>query len=423
MTISIRKYYDTAAVETGGGGETAVEKEAPQFTSISEAMAKAGTKTNGLETPDLKQVEIKKEVTEKPKEEKQPTSAETATKVEKPTEEKAETTEKKPEVKKEEVKVEAKKEETAKPQPTFEEVLKSQPKNAVLKALGLNDKTISLLNEAGELDEKTIGLLLSHKEGKEAEYLRELTTDYTKMTSEDVMRHQLRLDYPKANSKQLEALFNKEVVKQYNLDSDDDEEKETGQMLLDAKADRYRDEFITKQKDFIVPKYEAKKPEAPVKSEQDVQDEKDFENYKGVVNNSQLVKDIIASKTFTLGDGEEKFTYAVENPEEISKILFDDNEWLQAINEVELDDKGMVSKVIAPKTEHQLLIAMVAKYGKPFLDAYAGHFKSLGGKKVVDTLENAKKPDSSTDTKAEKQPSNPAEHMAKSGRLNPGGQG
>ncbi len=419
MNFTIRKFYDTAEAETGGGSEAAVaEKEAPQVTSIAEAMAKHGVKNSGLETPELKPVDIKKEVAEKPKEEKQSESAETAAKVEKPTEAKTETTEKKPEVK-EEPKVETKKEEAHKPQPTFEEVLKSQPRNAVLKALGLNDKTISVLGELNDLDEKTIGLLVAHKDGKEADYLRELTTDYSKMSSEEVMRHQLRLDYPKASQKQLDALFKKEVTEAYNLDSDDKDDVEEGQMLLDAKADKHRDSFIEKQKDFLVPKYEPKQPEKPDNT-QELEVEKRNAAYKEKVNSSQFYKDIATNKSISIGDGDEKFTFPVE-PSELSDILFNTDKWIETQYDVERDTEGNVTKV-EPKVEHQLLVAAVAKNGMKLFEAYAQHLKSLGGKKVVDTIENAKKSDSSTETKSEKQPSTVAEHMAKSGRLNQGGQ-
>lgn len=421
MKFQIRKFYDTSVDEGVGGGEAAViEQKAPA--SIAEAMAKHGVKNSGMDmvaTPiNIGTKEVKEEVV---KEEK-PASAATATKVETPETAKSETKQEAKVEKKEEV-VETKKEETTKPQPTFDEVLKTQPKNAVFKALGLNDKTISLLDEVNGLDDKTIGLLLSHKEGKVADYLRELSTDYNKMTSEEVMRHQLRLDYPKANQKQLDALFNKEVVDAYNLDSDDDDEKETGQMLLDAKAEKYRDGFIEKQKDFLVPKYEPKSAEVPDNSKEIEAENKRFETYKATVNDNPVIKDIMANKAVVFGEGDEKFTFKVEKPEDITNVLFDTNKWLETQFEVEKGVDGKITKVGEPKTENQMLTALVALYGKDFLNAYAKHYKSLGGKSVVKTIDNAKETDTDTATKSEKQPTTPAEFMARQGQLNHGGRG
>jgi len=43
------------------------------------------------------------------------------------------------------------------------------------------------------------------------------------MLPEEVMRHQLQEEYPKANAATLNALYKKKIVEAYNLDSEDNE--------------------------------------------------------------------------------------------------------------------------------------------------------------------------------------------------------
>jgi len=413
MNFKTIKFYDAAVAEAGGG-----ETEVAEKPSLAGLMATKGV-INNTDEMVAKPIEIeKKEVKEEAKEEKKPESAETAAKVEKTEIATPETTEK-TEEKKPEVKAETKKDDAPKPNLTLDEVLKNEQPDTILKKLGVSDNVRSLIGELKDVDPKVIGLLNAWKEGKATEYLKELTTDYTKMSSEEVMRHQLREDYPKASEKQLNILYKKEVIDAYNLDSDDTDELEEGQLLLDAKADRYRDKFSEKQKDYLIPKYEAKQPENPDNT-QDLEAEKRFENYKATVNNNSATKDIFANKSISVGEGDEKFNFPV-SPSDLTDILFDSDKWTATMFDVKDLPDG--TKEFVPDVRKQLLIAAFAKDPDNFLTEYAKHFKSLGGKAVTDTIDNAKKPDKSTDAKAEKKPTSAAEAMAKHGVTSSGGRG
>ncbi len=302
-------------------------------------------------------------------------------------------------------------------QPSWQEVLKSQQPDTVFKELGFDDKMVKVVGQMKDLDPNVIGLIEAYKEGRHVDYLRELTTDYSKMSAEEVMRHQLRQDYPTASSQQLEALFKREVVKAYSLDSEDEDEKAEGQLLLEARADKNRAVLIGNQQKYLIPKFTEpqRQPEVDNSMEEDV---KKFEVYRSQFNDNQYTKDIFANKTISIGEGDEKFTYKVD-PNRIVKVLFNGEEWMSKMSEVRDNPDG--SRSFSPNAKKQFLVGMVAEYGEDFLIEYAKHFKSLGGKSVVETIENAKPNETSTASASQKGYETAAEAMAKAGRMNYGG--
>lgn len=307
---------------------------------------------------------------------------------------------------------------TAEPakQPTLQEVLKSQQPDAVLKALGLSDKEIGLLNELKgfeQLDYFSNFVKEWKTNGNVNGYLKELTTDYANMSAEDLMRHQLQKEYPKASPQQLEVLYKREIVKAYNLDSEDEEEVNEGRSLLEAKADRYRDEFIANQKTRLMPEVPPAKAAEP--GPQEVLRQQEFERITNEIKNNSYTRGVIEKGKIELGEG---FSFPIEANAVLDIVLNGDANGELMFDKVVGTD-GNVS--YSPKTEHQILVATVQKYGKQFLDAYANHFKALGGKSVTEPIENAKPPESNTASSAEVKPTTVAGMMAKAGVFNSGG--
>ncbi len=300
---------------------------------------------------------------------------------------------------------------------SWQEVLKSQQPDTVFKELGYDDKMVKLVSQLKDLDPKVIGLVEAYKEGKHVDYLRDLTTDYSKMSPEEVMRHQLRQDYPTASSQQLDALFKREVTKAYSLDSDDEDEKMEGQLLLEARADKHRATLIANQQQFLIPKFT--EPKAPEPDKEGEEARQKFEVYRTQFNDNQYTKNIFATNQISIGEGEEKFTYPVK-PDALTNVLFNGERWMEKMSDVKNNPDG--SKTFTPNAKKQMLVAAVAEYGEDFFIQYAKHFKSLGGSKVVDTIDNAKPPDNNTPSAAPKAPETVAEAMARQGRVNYGGQ-
>lgn len=396
----IRRFLDPAVAEPSA---------ATQPFNIASLMARHGVK-NESEQSVAVPIEIKEEVKEEVTAKPEVTPVETTTE---PSiaEAKTET----PAQVQEQVVEMPQKEEQPKV-PTLQEVLRQHQPEAILKELGYNDKLVSLVNQLKEYDPKVAGLIQAYKDGVHVEYLKELTTDYSKMPAEEVMRHQLRREYPKASEKALDVLYRKEITEKYNLDSADDAELEEGKLLLEAKAERYRDEFISKQSKFLLPKAPEPKADVPDLSEQKRQQE--IEAYRSQFSDNAYTKNIFTSKSFSLGEGDEKFNYPVD-PEVLSGVLFDDNKWAETQFDIHKNIDGTIK--YTPKVEHQMLTAMVAVYGKSFLDAYSQHLKSLGGKAAIVPIDNAKPVETSMASPAQAAPKSAAEAMARGGTLNSGG--
>lgn len=314
------------------------------------------------------------------------------------------------------VTAEPQKAERSEPAPSWQEVLKSQQPDTVFKEMGFDDSMVALVKELKQFDPKVVGLVQAYKNGTHVDYLRELSTDYTKLSAEEVMRHQLRQEYPKASDKALEVLFKKEVVEKYNLDSVDEAEAEEGRLLLDAKADRYRDEFTQRQEKYLLPK--APEPVAAEPDKKEEADIKQFEVYKSQFINNQYTKDIFSNKQISIGEGDEKFNFPVK-PEALSDILYNGQRWMERTSLITENPDG--TKNFAPDVKRQMLIAAVAEYGEDFLNEYAKHFKSLGGKTVVETIDNARPVENNSSSPAQKAPDTVAEAMARQGRVNYGG--
>jgi len=389
----VRKFYDTEVAEAGSG-----------VVDIAAAMAKSGY--NSDNRPE-QQVEDKgnNEQEVETKEEVQTATVGTETEVETVVQE-AETPRE----------VETVTGQAQTQQQSWQEVLKQQQPETVLKELlGVDDSKIGFINRIKDLDPKMVAFLDTwESKGDVVAYLREMTTDYSKMSSEEVMRSQLRVEYPEASEKAIEALFKRKVVESYNLDADkySDEEVEEGRLLLDAEADKYRKVLIAKQKDYVLPSPPEKQTAVPDNTENETLAK--YEEYKAEVSSNPYIKDIFTNKQLSIGQGEERFNFSVE-PSKITDVLFDNEKWLATMFDNGLDAKG--NKTLVPKTQHQALVAAVAVYGMDFMNEYAKHFKTIGGKSVIDPIENAKPIGQTVPTSPATKPATAAEAMAKFGSL------
>jgi hypothetical protein len=299
-------------------------------------------------------------------------------------------------------------------QPKWQEVLKSQQPDSVLKELGFDDKLVRLVNELKEFDPNVWGLIQSYKEGKHIEYLRELTTDYKSMSAEEVMRHQLRQEYPTASEAALNALYEEEVIDKYKLDEDRYTETETirGKLLLDAKADRYRAELLKNQETKLLPN----PPEAKA-AEPDPKELLRAEMINSVTtkfNESAYTKNIISSNIFSIGEGNDKFNFPIDSKSIVDLVINGDTSG-ELMFDKQVDSGGKENYI--PKAEHQILVATVNKYGMSFINELVKHAKSLGGKAAIEPIDNARPNNFDNSSKSDGKPMSAAEAMARGGRL------
>lgn len=296
-------------------------------------------------------------------------------------------------------------------QPEWQEVLRQQQPEAILKELGFDDYSVGFLKELKDVDPKMVQFFNMWKSDSEnlKYYLEEITTDYEQMSSEDVMRHQLREEYPKATDRQLEVLFRKEIVERYNLDSMDDDLVEEGKLLLDAKAEAYREKLIQQQEQLQLPQYVNSASESEMRAQQV------FEDYKKNLVSNQMTQELLQNKRLTIGEGDEKFSYNLTNPNNIVNNLFDSNAWANKLFDIKTDSMG--NEVFVPNVEKQLLVSAILEDHKGFLKEMAKYYKSLGGKATIDSLDNPSPSGGSAPSKPASEPKTPAEWMARNGRL------
>lgn len=407
------KFYDAGATEGAGGDTEVLEVPAQQETpSLASLMAKGGTK---ITSPELQPIDTtkssEKQETKIDEKDEKPVVT-TASQTENVENGQLETPKPKEEAKEETAKPPI--EEAKTPQLSFQEVLKQQPKTEVLKALGVDDRVVGLLEG---LDPKVVAFLETYKNGGDLKsYLREWTTDYSKMPSEEVMRHQLSREYPKASISQLNVLYKKEVVEKYNLNSDDPDELEEGKMLLDAKADRYRDEFVKNQSEKLLPPPQPKVAEPD--NSQEIAAQQEFDAYKSKIESDPYSRNVFDKRQVIIGEGEDAFKFPID-PEATKNILYDSAKWTETQFDVVKNPDGTIKNLI-PKVENQVLTAIFAQNPKKFLDDYAKHYKSVGGKEAIKPIENAKQTNVEKSTNAVKAPQTLAEAMAKGGQINTG---
>jgi len=299
--------------------------------------------------------------------------------------------------------------------PSWQEVLKQQQPSAILKELGLDERLVDLK----ELEPKMVGFLSHWKsKGDPKQYLEALTTDFTKMQPEEVMRYQLRMQNPELNDKQLDTLYKIKVTQRYKLDSQlfSEEDVEEGRVELMADVKSVRNALIAEQEKFLLPT--APEPKAAEPDSRAQQQKQDFEEYQSLITNSDYTKNIVSSKKIILGEGEDQVSIPV-NGEALLQNLLDSNTWTQKLFKKEELPNGNVRYV--PDIQKQMLISAILEDDKAFFSEYAKHFKLLGSKSAIEPIENAKPPVAGTPAKAETSEGNPAAQMAKRGRLVSGG--
>lgn len=295
--------------------------------------------------------------------------------------------------------------------PSWQEVLRNQQPDAILKELGYGDNLVNFLKGKKDLDPKLTGFFdhWEKNQGNVKDYLRALDTNFEKMSPEDVMRYQLQVQNPELDAKQLDRLFKLKVIDHYKLDPTNytEEEVEDGRLMLGVDTKPIRQQLAEQQKQFLFPQPAPK--EAEVNPEAEAEKQRIAE-YKNFVSEHPLVKALQSQKAWSEGDGEDKYSFPIE-PQEILDVLLDDGKWAESLH-----DPGTKQA----DAEKLLLLGLVARHGKKFLNDYASHYRKIGGRSAIAPIENVKPPDAGTPAKAEVTDGNPAAAAARRGRYVPG---
>lgn len=294
---------------------------------------------------------------------------------------------------------------------TWQEVLRSQQPDTIFKELGLDEEVVNLSKKIK--DNPKMAGFFKHWEttnGDYKPYLEALSTDFSKMPPEEVMKRQLQKKYPELDTKQLDTLYKIKVTHRYKLDDVlySEEEVADGRVELMADVKPIRAALAAEQENYLLPKPPEPQAAGPDLAAQKVQ--QDYEAYKSGILDSPQMKNIIATKQMVFGDGDEAYKHPVD-PNRISQILLEPDAWAEAFFN---PDK-------TPDVETQTLIGAILA-DKSLIKKMQAHFKSIGGKAFSDQLDNASKPAAGAAAHAEVETTDPAAAAAKRGRLVPGGQ-
>lgn len=255
----------------------------------------------------------------------------------------------------------------------WKDELKKLDVKEVAKELGLSDFALEM-NE------------YMAKGGKATDYITAKGYDWTKVADEDLVKEELRSQYPDAPELQITRLYNKK----YNQREDDmDEDREDGLLLMRAEARRLREEKITKQNSFKIPDAAI----LPQNYEPEYLQWKDQKNsqagYQKQLNefyqNHEATKRLNESKrvAVNLGEGVPAFNFVINNPDALTKMYVDGGETWAAITS---NDKG------EPDVQKQHLIGLIAHNPQKFMQDIFNYGVQMGRRKMVDEGNNAQRP-------------------------------
>ncbi len=285
--------------------------------------------------------------------------------------------------------------------PDWRELIKQQPEAEVLKHFGL--------------DEKMINFLSRWKSGEDLrDYLEAVTTDYTKMTPEEVLRRHLMKDFGGLSAEDFEEVYKMKVIEQYKLDPDVFDEKDVrrGRLLLSVEADRVRQEFIKRQQDMLLskpPEPDNSAAEAAARAELE-QREKQVQDYHNHVQNNSYTKELLSTSLLKIGEGDKAFNLEVSKPDELLGLLYDPAKWAQKL----WNEDG------TPNVRKQLVLAAIANDDTAFFSNLTKHYEMLGAKSVADKIANASAPAAGTPATGNAESANPIAQLARFGTITSG---
>lgn len=237
-------------------------------------------------------------------------------------------------------------------------------------------------------DEFDIELLKFKKAtGDITPYLEVKTVNYKDMPAEEIMKRDLRKQYPTLSEKALEYKFKEEVLSKYKLlDSFDEEEQSIGRELLEFDANVKREKLIEEQAKFKAPIKDTE-AEAKAYQEQQLQAKKQWEE---TIKSNQATQSLMSNKKLVLDGGEEyKFNLQVDSPEELVRMIADPNEYNKHILKDGQPDFNKMLLVSAMTRNPELVIKSLIDYGK-----------SLGQKEEVEDQHNLSKQSTPTPAKS-----------------------
>lgn len=240
-------------------------------------------------------------------------------------------------------------------------------------------------------DDKLKGFVNKWKSGEDVnDYVRAASIDYSKMPAEDVMRHQLRAEFPELSEEDFQLVYESRVTHKYQLDPElfDERQQKVGKVLLNADANKLRTQMTTAQQQMIL-NTKPPAPSGPTPEQQASQAQQTRNWFKAEVQKDPLAAGIVANKKLTIGDGAEAFHYEIKNPDDFFDTISDSSKMMDKI----FDKRGEGNDAkYFPNGPKQVLMGAIAEYGMDFINQYGKHMRALGASQALEPIENASKP-------------------------------
>jgi hypothetical protein len=205
---------------------------------------------------------------------------------------------------------------TATPEAQAAEMVETSPVAQVPEVTTANNTTEvdPILAERQKFLEKFSAYYLEH--GTIEPVVKAYSTDYDKLSPEDLLRLDLKERYPDLSNDRFEKLYRKQVVEKYNLDSDlyDEDDVELGRELATRDSESIRKRLKDKASEWFAP---AIGQEHLVKQHQ-----QEVENWQKLVNEHPSNRRILESKTVAIKVGDTEFNAAVD-PAQLLEITSD----------------------------------------------------------------------------------------------------
>lgn len=349
----IRKFYDAAVADAGASTKFEVTREEVSLNDVFEGMR-----------PENK-VEKKEEIVEEKKE------AAAEVKVEAKVEGAAAA----------EVKVEPKQEVAT---PDWKELVKKQDRKEVFALLEIDEDALSLSKELKQ-DEFVNKIVTYRKEnGNVTPFIEAATKDWDKVSHLDLLRDDLKRQYPKLSDERFSILSKNNIDKRFILGEDaPEDEAEVASVLLETEGEKIREARKAEQKQFLdsVKPVDKTAETQRLAKEQEAAAQKELEQFSEMIEANPFFTKLNTDKKISFGSKEHAFNHPA-NPESVKEQAiasrkFFDKFWSEDKSGNPVFDVERWSKVMT-----------YAENPLSFEDALIVHGKSLGTGKVVEELEN-----------------------------------
>lgn len=215
------------------------------------------------------------------------------------------------------------------------------------------------------------------KTGDLTPYLQAKLVDFNAMTDEEIMRRELREQYPDVSDKAFDKLYRQQVVDKFKLDAESFEEDdvELGKELLKTEAAKLRAKYLDWQKGFKAPEPKSNDEEESRKAQEA---QAQLEAFVGKIKEDAITKSILDSKRIAIKAGDSEFNYELADPNELLDMTIDNTKFFGQFTKPD----GQID------LEKWYLTSAFAKDPAEFIKNLGNHFKGLGREEITKELKN-----------------------------------